>query len=81
MNPSEVRTREELPTENVNGDPIEYVWIVYRPGRNSKLCEVELLGAHDNPESAKQHARFADAGGEVKIQELNIQSEGNPLVD
>lgn len=79
MNPQEVRTRAELPTQNVNGDPIEYVWVVYRPAANSQLGKAELLGAHDNAESAKKHAAVANRGGQVEIKPMNIQSEGTPL--
>lgn len=79
MNPQEVRTRAELPTENVNGDPIEYVWVVYRPAANSQVGEAELLGAHDNAESAKKHAAVANRAGEVEIKPMNIQSGGTAL--
>lgn len=79
MNPQDVRTRPELPTENVNGEPIEYVWIVYRPAANSQLGEAELLGAHDNAESAKKHAANANRAGEVEIEAMNIQGEGSAL--
>ena len=76
-----VRTRAELPDEYANGEPIEYVWIVYRPPATSTVGDVEILGVHDNAPEAKKHAMVAERGGSVKIEEKPIMDGNGPKFD
>ena len=79
MSDFDIRTPEELPSENVAGDAIEYVWIVYRPANYSDLGRAELLGAHDNPDSAEAHARQASTAGRCKVKAMPLTDGTSPL--
>ncbi|UXF50958.1 MAG: hypothetical protein HQRvContig03_46 [Haloquadratum phage sp.] len=70
-----------MPDEYASGEPIEYVWIVYRPPLTSTTGDVEHLGAFDSAEAAKDHARAADRKGAVQIQELRVSDGEGPKLD
>jgi len=76
-----VETRATLPETYASGEPIEYVWIVYRPPATSTIGDVEILGAFDSAPAAKKHARVAERAGAVEIEAKRVSDGDGPKLD
>ena len=63
----------EVPDETVDGELIEYGWIVLRTAGESKTGDVEILGIHENEEDARRHANIADREGETELRREPIR--------
>lgn len=71
------RRESDLPSETVWGNEIDYVWVVYRPARESQLGKAELLSAYTDPEDAEKHAKIASREGACQIKEMPLTAFGN----
>jgi hypothetical protein len=79
MTQTNITPESELPNENAWGEEIDWVWVVYRPANTSELGREELLGVHDNPNSARKHAQAASRQGACAVKEMAVQDGEHPL--
>jgi len=64
----------DAPTETVDGEPIEYVWLVMREHTGR---EDEVLGVHTTEESARNHGKRADISGETVLRQSRLVTDGD----